>query len=275
MLGMDEAGSAAEMRVLETDLDDATPETLGTLPDRLRQAGARHVSILPMTTKESRPGHLVRAVVRVEDETAVARALARETGSLGVRSMSATHAFVAETDRRVVALSIGEDTYDVGVKLAWMDAEVYDVSAEDAEAASVAAVTDLSPREVKERVEAAIGPLDAGYVVHLLERTRWEGREADTDYRRDEGIIPCTSPGRAAEVARSVFDSERDLLVLVIDPRDLSTPVRYEPSESGYTPQIDESVQPEAITAVYDVPKGPDGFLQPSELSTHSSSSSR
>lgn len=272
---MDEDRNAPQMRVLEADLDDATPETLGTLPDRLRDAGARHVSVLPMTTKGSRPGHLVRAVVRAADADEVARSLARETGSLGVRAIPATHAFVAETDRRVVVLNVGEDSYEVGVKVGWMDDEVYDVSAEHAEAATVAAATEVTPREITERTEAALGTVGSGLVVHLVESSTWDDLEAESTYRPGEqaDFIPCTTPARVAEVATSVFATDRDLYALVIDPRALSTPVRYVSTASGHQPRIVGPVQREAIVAVHDVPEGPDGFVQPTELTTHSSSS--
>lgn len=272
---MDEDRNEPQMRVLEADLDDATPEALGTLPDRLRDAGAHHVSVLPMTTKGSRPGHLVRAVVMAGDVEEVARSLARETGSLGVRALPARHAFVAETDRRVVVHEVGEDSYEVGVKVGWMDDEVYDVSAEHAEAATVAAAIEVTPREITERTEAALGPMDSGFVVHLVERSTWEDRESESTYRpgEHEDLIPCTTPARVADVATSVFGRDRDLCALVFDPRCLSTPIRYVPTVSGHQPRIVGPVQREAIVAVHDVPEGPDGFVQPSELSTHSSSS--
>jgi len=73
------------IRVLETNVDDVTPEVLGGLQETLADAGARDVSVTPLTMKKSRPGHLVRVVVRPEDVERVARRLAEETGTLGIR----------------------------------------------------------------------------------------------------------------------------------------------------------------------------------------------
>jgi uncharacterized protein (TIGR00299 family) protein len=144
-----------EIRVLETNVDDATPETLGALQGRLADAGARDVTILPATMKKSRPGHLVKVVVKPEDARAVARRLAAETGTLGVRETAARHRWIADRSFETVELAIEGDTYGVSVKIGADDAgEVYDVSAEYDDALAVAERTDLPVREIIRRAEA-------------------------------------------------------------------------------------------------------------------------
>ena len=146
----------ADIRVLETNLDDATPETLGSLQTTLKEAGARDVSVLPATMKKSRPGHLVKVVVRPADAERVARRLAEETGTLGVRDAGARHRWVAERRYETVALDVDGERYEVTVKVA-SDTEgtVFDVSAEHDDCEAVAVATDLSVREVRRRAEAA------------------------------------------------------------------------------------------------------------------------
>ncbi|MFW5964683.1 MAG: nickel pincer cofactor biosynthesis protein LarC [Natronomonas sp.] len=143
-----------DIRVLETNLDDASPETLGGLQETLKDAGARDVTIVPATMKKSRPGHLVKVIVKPEDVASVARRLAEETGTLGIRETAAGHRWIAERSFETVELDIGGETFDVSVKIAADDTgEVYDVSAEYDDAARVADATDLAIREVIRRAE--------------------------------------------------------------------------------------------------------------------------
>ncbi len=142
--------------VLETNLDDATPEVLGGLQETLTKVGARDVSILPATMKKSRPGHLVTAIARTEDAARVARRLAEETGSLGVRETPATHRWIARREIESVRIDVEGQRYEVDVKVASDDSEaVYDVSAEYDDAAAVARETGVPIREVLRLAEAA------------------------------------------------------------------------------------------------------------------------
>jgi uncharacterized protein (TIGR00299 family) protein len=147
------------VRVLETTLDDAAPELLGGIQSRLKAAGARDVTVLPATMKKSRPGHLVKVIVKPADVQSVARALAEETGTLGVRETSADHRWVAERRFETVELAFegADEAHEVTVKVASDDAgTVYDVSAEYDDCEAVAGLVDLPTREVMRRAEAAV-----------------------------------------------------------------------------------------------------------------------
>lgn len=138
-----------EIRVLETNVDDATPEVLGGLHERLADAGARDVSVVPTTMKKSRPGHQIRVIVKPRDVAEVARSLAAETGTLGIRETSATHRWIAERSIESVSIDVGGDSYEVSVKVASDDAgKTYDVSAEYDDCAAVAAESGAPIREV-------------------------------------------------------------------------------------------------------------------------------
>ncbi len=142
--------------VLETNLDDATPEMLGSLHGRLREAGARDVSVLPATMKKSRPGHLVKVVVRPDDADRVARALAAETGTLGVREHGAGHRWVAERRVETTEVDVDGETFEVAVKVATdTDGRLLDASAEHEDALAVARAAELPVREAARRAEAA------------------------------------------------------------------------------------------------------------------------
>ncbi|KYH26114.1 hypothetical protein HAPAU_12060 [Halalkalicoccus paucihalophilus] len=145
-----------EITVLETNVDDVSPEVLGGLQDTLVEAGARDVSILPATMKKSRPGHLVKVICRPPDAERVACRLAEETGTLGVRSTPGIHRWVASREIETVSLDIGGETYGIDVKIASDESgEVYDTSAEYDDAAAVARETGLPIREVLTRAEVA------------------------------------------------------------------------------------------------------------------------
>jgi len=144
-----------EIRVLETTVDDVSPEVLGDLQETLLDAGARDVSVAPLTMKKSRPGHLITVIVPPADAERVAHRLAEETGTLGVRESAARHRWVARRRVETVTVELDGEAHEVAVKVATDDnGAVYDVSAEYDDAAAVARATDRPVREVLRRAEA-------------------------------------------------------------------------------------------------------------------------
>ncbi|MFC7128568.1 nickel pincer cofactor biosynthesis protein LarC [Haloferax chudinovii] len=150
-----------EISVLETNLDDATPEVLGGLQETLKDAGARDVTIVPTTMKKSRPGHLVKVVVKPEDAERVAYRLAVETGTLGIREHGAGHRWTARREFETATLDVDGDDYEVSVKVGSdADGVVYDRSAEYDDALAVANETGLPVREVMRRAVDAVASDD-------------------------------------------------------------------------------------------------------------------
>ena len=143
--------------VLETNLDDASPEVLGGLQETLTTAGARDVSILPITMKKSRPGHLVKVLCKPEDAERVAHRLALETGTLGIREHGAGHRWTADRRIETVDLTVDGEMFPVAVKIAsTTDGEVYDISTEYDDAAAVARQTDRPIAEIMRRAVHAV-----------------------------------------------------------------------------------------------------------------------
>ena len=147
-----------EITVLETNVDDASPEVLGGLQETLVDAGARDVSIIPATMKKARPGHLIKVVAKPSDADRVARRLAEETGTLGVREHGAGHRWIADRATHAVDIEIDGESYAVDVKVAsdregaWLDA-----SAEYEDALAVARETGRPVREIMARAERVLG----------------------------------------------------------------------------------------------------------------------
>jgi uncharacterized protein (TIGR00299 family) protein len=158
VVGAERAGLVPDdVRVLETNIDDASPEVLGGLQETLADAGALDVTVLPATMKKSRPGHLVKVVVKPEDADRVTRRLAEETGTLGVRETGVGHRWIAERTFETATLDVDGATYEVDVKVASDEGgAVYGVSGEYDDALAVARETDLAVREVLRRAEAEV-----------------------------------------------------------------------------------------------------------------------
>ena len=74
-----------EIAVLETNVDDVSGEVLGYTVDRLLAEGAKDVSIIPATTKKSRPSHIIKVIADQKDTAHLSEVLIAETGTLGVR----------------------------------------------------------------------------------------------------------------------------------------------------------------------------------------------
>lgn len=147
--------------LLETVVDDVTPETLGSLQSTLADVGARDVTILPTTMKKSRPGHLVQVIVRPDTADRVATQLARETGTLGVREVPMTHRWVA--DRRIETVDIEVDgrSFEVDVKVATSpDGEIIDVSPEADDVEAVAASVHRPVRAIRRLTREAYNQAD-------------------------------------------------------------------------------------------------------------------
>jgi uncharacterized protein (TIGR00299 family) protein len=71
--------------VLESNLDDMSPELLGYLMDVLFEAGALDVSFSPIHMKKNRPGVRIQVIGRPEDKDKLIGIVFRESTSLGIR----------------------------------------------------------------------------------------------------------------------------------------------------------------------------------------------
>lgn len=74
-----------EVVLLETNIDDMSPQVYDYLMDRLLQAGALDVYITPVIMKKSRPAHVLSIVAREEDLETLQRLVFQETTTLGIR----------------------------------------------------------------------------------------------------------------------------------------------------------------------------------------------
>jgi pyridinium-3,5-bisthiocarboxylic acid mononucleotide nickel chelatase len=141
--------------LLETNVDDVSGEVIGEALARFIAAGARDASATPIVMKKGRPGYLVTVITLPETSTALARLMARELGTLGVRCIPVVHRFVAERTIAEVEVEIVGHKKRLPVKCGWMDGRIYTLKAEFDTARDWAAELDLPVRDVLRAIEAA------------------------------------------------------------------------------------------------------------------------
>jgi uncharacterized protein (TIGR00299 family) protein len=88
-----------QMRVIETNIDDMTPELLGYAQERLLAAGAADVWFTSIQMKKNRPGVMLSLICSQAREAELVSILLRETSTLGVRTRDVSR---YEADREVV-----------------------------------------------------------------------------------------------------------------------------------------------------------------------------
>lgn len=71
--------------VLDTNLDDTSPEWMGYLMERLFKAGALDVAFFPVQMKKNRPGVQIQVMGRPDQRDNLMEIIFRESGALGVR----------------------------------------------------------------------------------------------------------------------------------------------------------------------------------------------
>ena len=87
--------------LLETNVDDATGETLAHAVTALLEAGAHDAWVTPILMKKGRPAYTVSALCDPALAAQVARVLTAETGSLGVRGTTLERWPRTRTERQV------------------------------------------------------------------------------------------------------------------------------------------------------------------------------
>jgi uncharacterized protein (TIGR00299 family) protein len=75
--------------VIETNIDDTTPEILGYVMERLFEAGARDVFFTPIYMKKCRPATRINVLCDAANTPAVEQILFTETSTIGVRKYQA------------------------------------------------------------------------------------------------------------------------------------------------------------------------------------------
>jgi uncharacterized protein (TIGR00299 family) protein len=150
-----ESGDLQQDRVeiLETNVDDVTPEVIAYTISRLMAAGARDASAIPSVMKKGRSGHLVRVISEPALSGPLAAILAEELGTLGIRVIPSVHRLILERRIIRVMVAIGGETREIEVKVGTIGGRLSSVKPEFEQARGWAEETGVPVREILRRVE--------------------------------------------------------------------------------------------------------------------------
>ncbi|WP_445249234.1 nickel pincer cofactor biosynthesis protein LarC [Microcoleus sp. OTE_8_concoct_300] len=129
--------------VLETQIDDLSPQAIGYVFDALFAAGALDVFTAPIVMKKSRLGVLLTAICHAEFQDACEAVIFRETTTLGIRR-STQQRTILHREIQKVQTEYGE----VQIKVAKSGQMIANVQPEYEDCASIARVKNISWREV-------------------------------------------------------------------------------------------------------------------------------
>ena len=129
--------------VLETQIDDLSPQAIGYVFDALFAAGALDVFTAPIVMKKSRLGVLLTAICHPEFEDACEAVIFRETTTLGIRR-STQQRTILHREIQTVKTEYGE----VKIKVAKSGETIVNVQPEYEDCAEIARLKNISWREV-------------------------------------------------------------------------------------------------------------------------------
>ena len=136
--------------VIETHLDDSSPEWLGSLLDRLMTEGALDAAFTPLQMKKNRPGTRLTVVAQPQDSQRLAQMVLRESSATGVR--------IHETRRmklRHEPATVQTDCGEAVVKLIYEGEKLLRITPEHASCQTLAEATGRPLPEIYRVVTAS------------------------------------------------------------------------------------------------------------------------
>ncbi len=143
LIGEESALAGDRVVVLEAELDDASPQILGALLERLFESGVKDAYLTPVQMKKSRPGVLVTVLTAPGDHERALELLFSETTTLGVRTRESERATL---EREVVSVSTPYGP--VGVKVGRRGSRVYNAQPEFEDCRRAAQTAGVPVKEV-------------------------------------------------------------------------------------------------------------------------------
>lgn len=135
--------------VIETHLDDSSPEWLGSLIDRLMTDGALDAAFAPLQMKKNRPGTRLTVVAQPHEAQHLAQIILRESSAIGVR-MHETHRMKLRRESANVQTEFGE----AAVKLIYEGKKLLRIAPEHASCQQLAETTGRPLPEIYRVVTA-------------------------------------------------------------------------------------------------------------------------
>ncbi len=154
------AQAGEPVSVLESHLDDANPEWLGHLLEKLLAGGALDAAYTPLQMKKNRPGVRLTVVTRPVDADRLGTMILRESSALGVRRNDMTRQTLQRQSANVMT-PLGE----AKIKLIYDDAKLLRITPEYESCLTLAATNGCPLPEIYRLVEQAANdaffPLDS------------------------------------------------------------------------------------------------------------------
>lgn len=153
LIGETETNDAASERLwmLETNLDDASPQIVGHVMDRVFEAGALDCYFTAVQMKKNRPGVLLSVLCGPAEKEAVMKLLFTETTTLGIRSY--------EVERRALRRSVVQVETQYGpifVKVAYLNGSVVNEMPEFEQCREAAIRANVPLKVVEEAARVAL-----------------------------------------------------------------------------------------------------------------------
>lgn len=139
-----------EVTVLETNIDDMTPQAAGFLMERLFDAGALDVFFTPVQMKKSRPGVLLTALSKEEDAEKLIDIIFTQSPSIGVRAHAALRRCL---ERKIISVKTVYGT--ARVKVSYLEGKAVSVQPEYDDCRALAIKKNAALKDVTQAVSIA------------------------------------------------------------------------------------------------------------------------
>ena len=156
LVGETEVDDATSERLwmIETNLDDASPQIVGHVMDRVFELGALDCYFTPVQMKKNRPGVLLSVLCGRSEKEAVMKLLFTETTTLGIRSY--------EVERRALrrdVVTVKTQYGPIDVKVAHLNGRVVNEMPEFEQCRQAAVAANVPLKVVEEAARVALAKI--------------------------------------------------------------------------------------------------------------------
>jgi uncharacterized protein (TIGR00299 family) protein len=157
IIGESETANQTDERLLmiETNVDDASPQIIGHVMDQAFELGARDCYITPVQMKKNRPGVLLSILCDRELKESMMKMLFEETTTLGIRSYEVDRRAL---ERRIVSVETAYGPIDV--KVGQLNGRVVNAMPEFEQCREAARKAGVALKEVEDAARLALRMAD-------------------------------------------------------------------------------------------------------------------
>ena len=133
--------------LMETNLDDISPEILGFVMEKSFEMGALDCWFTPIQMKKNRPATMVSILCEIEDKEKFSELLYTQTTTLGVR--------IREIERECLpreTIKIQTEFGKIDIKIARLNGKIVNIKPEYEQIREIAVKSNLSIKEIEEKV---------------------------------------------------------------------------------------------------------------------------